>query len=291
MRHLLALGLGYSAAHLASALASKGWTVAGTSRSEEGATKLARRGWTGIHFPGDAPSRMLADEIGRATHILVSIPPAAAGDPAMLHHARHIAASRGLRWIGYMSTVGVYGDHGGAWVDETTPVTPLSERSRWRVEAETAWLGLGKRSGQRVNIFRLPGIYGPGRSAFEALRAGTSRRIVKPGQVFNRIHVHDIARTIEAAILADTHHDLYNVTDDEPAPFDEVVTYAAALLGVEPPAAVLFDKAGLSPMAASFYRESKRVSNKRMKDDLGMILQFPTYREGLSAILAEERGA
>lgn len=288
MSHLLALGLGYAASRLAKRLSAKGWTIAGTSRSPEGAKQIAGRGWSGIHFNGDRPIADLRRELARATHVLASIPPGADGDPALLCHAADIEGSPNVRWIGYFSTVGVYGDRGGGWVDETTPVAPLSERARRRVAAENEWRRLGQRSGNRVVVFRLPGIYGPGRSPFDALRAGTARRIVKAGQVFNRIHVDDIASVVEAAMDRPTINETYNVTDDAPSAPDEVIAFAAQLLGMEPPPAIPIAEAALSPMAASFYAESKRASNARLKADLGIDLDYPTFREGLGAILAEE---
>jgi nucleoside-diphosphate-sugar epimerase len=189
-------------------------------------------------------------------------------------------------WIGYLSTIGVYGDHQGRWVDETTPVSPGSQRSRQRVVAETAWLDFAARSGKRMQIFRLAGIYGPGRSAIDNLRDGTARRIVKRAQVFNRIHVDDIAGTLAAAIgKLDAQYTIYNVTDDEPAPPQDVVAYAASLLNLPVPPDIPFERAPLSPMGLSFYAENKRVSNARIKADLGVVLQCPTYREGMAGIV------
>jgi nucleoside-diphosphate-sugar epimerase len=213
----------------------------------------------------------------------VSVPPDAQGDPVLRHHAEDIARSN-AEWIGYLSTIGVYGDHGGAWVDETAPATPSSERSRRRALAEQQWLDFGKASGKRVEIFRLAGIYGPGSSAIEGVRSGTTRSIVKPDQVFNRIHVEDIARTLIAAFSRPHVHAIYNVTDDEPAPPQDVNAYAATLLGLPPPVAIAYEAAELSEMGRSFYSENKRVRNDRIKNDLGVQLAFPTYREGLAAI-------
>ena len=221
--------------------------------------------------------------------MLVSVPPDAGGDPAIVHHARDIEASPSIQWIGYLSTIGVYGDHGGAWIDETTPATPTHDRSRWRLAAEEAWRALGARSGKRCQVFRLPGIYGPGRSAIERVREGSARRIVKPGQVFNRIHVDDIAGALSAAMAGRGAHDVYNVTDDEPAPPQDVIAYAAALLHMPPPPEIAFEDAKLSPMVISFYAENKRVGNARLRDELGVKLKFPSYREGLQAILAQSR--
>jgi nucleoside-diphosphate-sugar epimerase len=289
MSHLLCIGLGYSAAALARRLAPRGWQITGTSRSEEGAGALAAIGARGLIFSGETASHDVAAAIRVATHVLVSIPPAETGDPALRHHARDLAESAALAWIGYLSTVGVYGDHAGGWVDETTPARPATQRSRWRLQAECEWRALGRQSGKRVHVFRLPGIYGPGRSAIEALRAGTARRIVKPGQVFNRIHVADIALALDHAIHTRAAPEILNVSDDEPAPPEDVVAFAAQLLGVPVPPAIAFNDAQLSPMARSFYSESKRVSNALMKSSLRLSLTYPTYREGLTAIASQLR--
>ncbi len=218
-----------------------------------------------------------------ADHILVSIPPDDAGDPVLKHFADDIAAAR-PKAIVYLSTVGVYGDHGGAWVDETSECRPVSKRSRERVAAEDAWRHFADDISAPLAIIRLAGIYGPGRGPFEKIRRGTARRIVKPGQVFNRIHVEDIAQIVNAAF---THraNGVFNGTDDEPAPPQDVLAYAAALLGLPPPPEAPFESADLSEMARSFYGESKRVRNDKIKRELGVRLVFPTYREGLQAIL------
>ncbi len=303
MSRMLCLGLGYSAHVTAERLAVAGWDIAGTARTTAGAEAIAARGWRGVVFDGAAPSRALAAALNSATHLLASVPPGSDGDPCLIHHAADIAAAPQLRSIAYFSTVGVYGGTEGGWVDEATPCDPVSERGQRRLAAETAWLNLGHGSGKRVTILRLPGIYGPGRSAFDALRAGTARRIIKPAQVFNRVHVEDIARAVEAVIAPvaggqpkapgkDAAHApaaIYNVTDDEPGPPQDVVAYAASLLGMPPPPDVPFEGADLSPMTRSFYGESKRVSNARLKADLGWTPLFPSYRDGLAAILASER--
>jgi nucleoside-diphosphate-sugar epimerase len=290
MTHLFCFGLGYSAQVLSRQLAAQGWRVSGTARSSGGARALADAGFEALVFDGLAPGPGVAEALRSATHVLISVPPDADGDPAIKHHARDIEASDSVKWIGYLSTIGVYGDHGGAWIDETTPANPTSQRSRWRLDAEEAWLALGASSGRRTQVFRLPGIYGPGRSAIERARDGSAQRIVKPGQVFNRIHVDDIAGALHAAILRRGTHRVYNVTDDEPAPPQEVVAYAAELLHMPPPPEIAFEDAKLSPMAQSFYAENKRVRNTRLRDELGVQLKFPSYREGLQAILAFERG-
>lgn len=281
---LFCFGLGYSARFLAQNLAAKGWAIAGTSR-DGAVTPIALQRFERAHPLTDAPQR-LAD----ATHLLISIPPDAAGCPVFDTHGADIAALRQLRWIGYLSSTNVYGDQAGGWVDETTPLAPSGARGRRRVAAEAAWLALGQRSGTPVHIFRLAGIYGPGRSALDALRAGTARRIVKPGQVFSRIHVADLATVLEAAMAkprgsTDGMGAIYNVCDDAPSPPEEVIAYAAALRGVTPPPLEDFATAALSPMARSFYDDSKRVSNRRIKDELGVTLRYPSYREGLAALL------
>jgi nucleoside-diphosphate-sugar epimerase len=289
MTHLFCFGLGYSAQALGRELLAQGWRVSGTARSRDAVTALRQSGFDALLFDGLQPGRGIADALHTATHVLISIPPMAYGDPALALHARELAASPSLGWIGYLSTIGVYGDHGGAWIDEETPAAPANERSRWRLAAEEAWLAFGARSGKRVQIFRLPGIYGPGRSAIERLREGTAQRIVKPGQVFNRVHVDDIAGALSAAMAGRGAYDVYNVTDDEPSPPQDVIAYAAELLHLPPPPEVSFEAARLTDMARSFYAENKRVRNRRLRSELGVDLKFPSYREGLRAILAHSR--
>jgi nucleoside-diphosphate-sugar epimerase len=283
---LVCLGLGYSARAFAVHMAARGSAVSGTSRTASGAAQIAASGWRGLVFDGVAPSEDLRGALQDATHLLVSIPAGPGGDPALLLHADDIAASPRLRWIGYLSTIGVYGDAAGGWVDETTPPEPALARTRHRVTAEQGWLDLGRRAGKPAYVFRLSGIYGPGRNAIESLRAGTARRLVKPGYVSNRIHVDDIATALAATVDGSPGYDLYNVTDDEPAPPQDVVAWAAGLIGVPVPPDIPFDAADLTPMAASFYATCKRVRNDRMKRDLGVRLAYPTYREGLAALVA-----
>jgi nucleoside-diphosphate-sugar epimerase len=289
MTHLFCFGLGYSAQSLGRDLLAQGWRVSGTARSRDAVAALEQSGFDAFLFDGLRPGAGAGDALRTTTHALISIPPMAYGDLALALHARELAASPSLTWIGYLSTIGVYGDHGGAWIDEETPPAPVSERSRWRLAAEEAWLAFGAQSGKRVQIFRLPGIYGPGRSAIDRLRAGTAQRIVKPGQVFNRVHVDDIAGALSAAMAGRGAHDVYNVTDDEPAPPQDVITYAAELLRMPPPPEVSFEAARLTDMAKSFYAENKRVRNARLRGELGVDLKFPSYREGLRAILAQSR--
>lgn len=282
---LLCLGLGYTARALAQRLAPRGFAITGTSRTADGAAAINRDGWQGLVLDGHTPpSDPVQEAVGTATHVLISASPDAAGDPVLRHLGAALGQATSLRWIGYLSTIGVYGGDEGAWVDETTAPRPTSDRNHWRLAAEAQWLDFGATHRCRVEVFRLPGIYGPGRSAIDQLLAGTARRIVKPGQVFNRMHVADIAAALEAAIATEPRHSLYNLTDDEPAPSDVVMTFAAQCLGIDPPPAIAFEDAQLSAMAKSFYGQSKRVSNRRMKAELGVVLRYPTYREGLRAL-------
>ena len=281
---LFVFGLGYSA--LAYVRAAKAGTerVVGTVRGSEEAPALARReGIEVIAFDGRGPSADVIAAFKGTTHLLVSVPPGEAGDPVINDHAADIAATASIASIVYLSTIGVYGDHGGGWVDEDTPPTPLTARSKARLAAENAWRHLAEGAGKPLAILRLAGIYGPGRNALVDLKAGTARRIVKPGQMFNRIHVGDIALAIAAAF--DRRADgVFNLADDEPAPPQDVVAYAAELLGVPPPPAIPFESADLSPMGRSFYGENKRVRNARMKESLGVSLRFASYREGLASL-------
>jgi nucleoside-diphosphate-sugar epimerase len=285
--NLLIFGLGYSSARFLELFGDRFEAIAGTVRSADKAMRLAARFGCPVHvFDGFAASPALQAAIDGATHILVSIPPDAQGDPVLRMVAERIGKAPALRWIGYLSTVGVYGDHAGAWVDEGSELRPVSERGVRRVEAEAGWLALGRDAGKPVQIFRLGGIYGPGQNAVENVRDGTARRIIKPGQVFNRIHVDDIAGAVMAGLLHPQVGPAINVVDSEPAPPQDVVTYAAQLLGVEPPPEVDFEAANLSPMGRSFYGENKRVSNRLLLEGLKYHFKFPTYREGIaSAVL------
>jgi nucleoside-diphosphate-sugar epimerase len=278
---LFCFGFGYSAENLLRRLSPRDLSFAGTRTN----TPSSERGEIAI-YKGDAPSPEVRALLTGSTHILVSIPPDLEGDVVLRHYRQEIAALPGLLWIGYLSTVGVYGDHKGAWVDEESAVMPIAERSLRRLQAERAWLKFGAETGRRVETFRLSGIYGPGRSVIDGLRAGSARRILKPGQVFNRIHVDDISRVLAAAIDKDCGYGIYNVSDDEPAAPEEVIAYAAELLGLPVPPAVPFEQAGLTGMAASFWAENKRVRNTRIRKNLGVDLLYPTYREGLRALAA-----
>jgi NAD dependent epimerase/dehydratase family enzyme len=278
---LFCFGYGYSAEALVRKLSPRLTSAAGTRTGLADAPVPAV---TLATYTGDAPSAEVRRLLEGSTHVLVSIPPDLEGDAVLRHFAEDLATLPDLTWIGYLSTIGVYGDCKGAWVDEAAPVSPTSERSLRRAQAERAWMEFGEEAGRRVDIFRLAGIYGPGRSVIDNLHKGTARRIVKPGQVFNRIHVDDIARVLSAAVDAQTEHRVFNVSDDEPAPPEDVVAYAAELLGLPVPPAVPFAEAGLTGLAASFWGESKRVRNGRIRGDLGVDLVYPTYREGLRAL-------
>jgi len=282
---LFAFGLGLSAQALAERLAGKGWQIAGTARDVGRIGQLARRGYEIAQYSGEAGNSALPNALQGTTHLLHSIPPGPEGDPVLAHYRDRIAALPELAWIGYLSTVGVYGNQEGHWVDETTRPKPNSARTEARVEAEQAWLDFGRETGVPVQVFRLAGIYGPGRSVFDKLKAGTARRVNKDGQVFSRIHIEDIASVLEASIARPCAGAVYNVADDEPAAPGDVVAYAAALLGMTPPPEVDFAEADLTPMARSFYEGSRRIGNARIKSELGVKLRYPTYREGLKSLL------
>ena len=279
---LLSFGHGYSAKALTELLIPQGWRIIGTTRSVEKADALTATGVEPLIFPGDDVSAA----IDGAAHLLISAGPDADGDPVLREVGDQIAArARHFEWVGYLSTTGVYGDHGGAWVDEDTPLTPTTRRGQWRKEAEAAWAAI---SGLPLHIFRLAGIYGPGRGPFAKVRAGTARRIIKPNQVFSRTHVEDIAQIIAASIAQPAPGTAYNVCDDDPAPPQDVIEHAAQLLGLPIPPAEDFETADMTPMARSFYAESKRVRNDRIKDALGVQLIYPTYKEGLAALLQHQ---
>jgi nucleoside-diphosphate-sugar epimerase len=284
--HLFCFGFGYTARTLARRLVAEGWIVSGTCRTQDTATALRAAGFSAGVFDRDHPLPRKA--LDGVKHLLVSVPPDAAGDSVLAMHGEDIAGIKGLSWLGYLSTTGVYGDRGGGWVDETAALSPSGERGRRRIAAEAGWLDLWHRRRVPVHIFRLAAIYGPGRNPFEALRAGTAKRIDKPGQVFSRIHVEDLARVLAASISRPQPGAFYNVCDDDPAAPEAVVAHAAALLGMPAPPLVPLESAELSPMARSFYDDNKRVSNRLIKSELGVTLRYPNYRAGLAAILADE---
>ncbi len=277
---LLVFGHGYTATALSRRLVPLGWRVVGTVRNPDRMRQLTEIGVEARLWPGDD----LGDIPEQASHILMSIAPDAGGDPVLNGLGGRMARAGQRAWIGYLSTTGVYGDRGGGWVDEGSALAPVTRRGAWRVNAEAAW----HERIERTHIFRLAGIYGPGRGPFEKVRAGTARRIIRPGQVFSRIHVDDLVSVLIASMQRPDPGTIYNVCDDLAAPPEDVIEYAARLLGMDVPVAVPFASAEMSPMARSFYSESKRVRNDRIKAELSVALQYPTYRQGLRAIVDRE---
>jgi nucleoside-diphosphate-sugar epimerase len=288
--NLFVFGAGYSARAAIDALRREGGVeVSATTRTLQKAQDLTGSGIVPHLFEGTEPSETVSAALAHATHLLISIAPGPDGDPVLLHHGADIVAAPRLRWIGYYSTIGVYGDADGAWIDEGAATEPLSARNRYRLDAEARWRDLADGRNTPLAILRLAGIYGPGRSPFDKLRNGTARRINKPGQVFNRIHVADIGAITAAAARAEL-SGIFNLADDEPAPPQDVIAQAAELIGMAPPPEVAFEDADLSPMAKTFYAGNRRVSNAKIKSALGHGLLYPTYREGHAAILASEKG-
>lgn len=289
-KRLFCFGLGYSAQALARDLrAEGGWRIAGTSREPDKAA-APRLDGSDVHaFDGTQPLRDAGTTLAGTTHLLLSVPPDESGDAVLRWHGADIVklmmASPRLVWVGYLSTTGVYGNRAGGWVDEASERRPTGERGRRRLMAEDGWLALWREHGVPVHLFRLAGIYGPGRSALDTVRAGKAQRIDKPGQVFSRIHVDDIAAVLRASVAKPNPGAAYNVCDDNPAAPEEVIGYACELLGVPPPPLVPFGSAELSPMARSFYEDNKRVRNGRIKTELGVALRYPDYRAGLNALL------
>ena len=301
MTTLLCLGFGYSAQHYAALYGKRFQRIVGTTRSEENAAVLHSRRFGGnvaeiLVFDGAVSSPELAAAIADATALLVSIAPDRDIDPVLAHLRGAIAAAPRLKSIVYLSTIAVYGNHDGRWIDETTRLTPLLTRAANRIDAECAWQALGEAHDVPVAVIRIAGIYGPGANALEAVKAGRARRIIKPGQVFNRIHVADLAQIVDKAVdmaLTRRAAGIFNAADDEPTAPADPVALAATLLGVAPPAEIAFEEAKktMSPLAISFYGESKRVRNDRIKSVLGVSLRYPTYREGLRALATEMSGS
>ena len=283
-------GLGFSAraalAHLR--YGERTVNVSSSTRTANKANLLTQQGVEAHVFDGIVPGATLGPSLRKASHVVLSIAPDEAGDPALIHHRADLDAADGLEWLCYYSTIGVYGDFGGAWIDESAPLVPRNQRSDRRVLAEQAWRDYARERGVKLAILRLGGIYGPGRSAFDKLRDGTARPIAKPGQVFNRIHVADIGRVTALAAAARL-DGTFNLVDDAPAPPQDVILHAAGLLRVTPPPVEDFASAALTPMQRSFYADNKRVSNAAIKQALGIELLYPDYRSGLAAILEEER--
>lgn len=286
---VLVLGCGYTGSHLARFLLDQGISINITTRkglSPEVKPEVKAACYTFCH-EAEASTPLAAEALTGVTHVLHSIPPSHKGVDSVAVCLLPALEAAELQWFGYLSTTGVYGDSQGAWVDETTPVNPQNERSHHRVSAETTFLS----SKLPTHIFRLPGIYGPGRSIFDRFKSGTVRRIDRPGHVFCRIHVDDIVRTLWASMQQPHPNSIYNVCDDEPTEPSNLIVEAARLLDISPPESIPFDQAELSPMSASFWSESRRVANQKIKADLSVTLQHPTYREGLRAILLEQAPA
>jgi len=276
---LLSFGHGYSARALAAVLIPQGWRVIGTTRSADEADAIRESGAEPLIWPPADCAQALED----ATHLLTSAAPTANGDPVLASLGEQIArAAPRLEWAGYLSTTAVYGDQGGGWVDETTPPAPVSDRAQRRVDAEAEWAAIPDLP---IHIFRLAGIYGPGRGPFAKVRNGTARRIIKQGQVFSRIHVEDIAQILSASIKRPNPQAIYNACDDEPVPPQDVIAHAAELLGMPVPRAIPFEEAEMTPMARSFYGENRRGRNDRIEDELGVELLYPGYREGLEGLV------
>ena len=279
---LLSFGHGYSARALSRILLPQDWRIIGTTRDEDKAVRLMNEGIEPRIWPGAD----MIPALNAATHILISAGPDDAGDPVLAQLETEVATRAGqFEWVGYLSTTGVYGDHDGDWVDEETPLTPATKRGIARVEAEAAWQAIADLP---LHIFRLAGIYGPGRGPFAKVRNGTARRIIKHGQVFSRTHVADIARILAASIKKPNIGSIYNICDNDPAPPEDVIAYAAELLGMPIPEAIDFKTADMTPMARSFYAESKKVRNDKIKTELGVELLYPDYKTGLKALLARE---
>ncbi len=285
---LFCFGLGYSARRIIAR--AENAEASGATHDPEAASAWRREGVAAFAFEGARDEEALLAAVARAQILLVSAPPGEGGDPAFARFARQIAAAPDLQRILYLSSVGVYGDRGGAWVEETSPPAPSSPRGRRRLLAEGQWRAFGEERGVPVDILRLAGIYGPGRNALVKLRAGEARRVVKPGQIFNRIHVEDLAEIARRFIEAGGPGAIWNVADEEPAPPQDVVAFAANLLGLTPPPEEAFETASLSLMTRSFYGDNRRVSVDKLRRELDYRWLYPSYREGLSALAAAGEG-
>ena len=279
---LFCFGFGFSAQALAERLSLKNWCVSGTCRSKD--KKISLTNLPIISFDGTHASQEILEALSDATHLLISIPPQTSGDVVLKNFSPNIRSNKNLKWIGYISSTGVYGDTQGEWVDESSPLQPATELNVRRVESESAWLKMARQNGCPVMVFRCVGIYGPGRNLLISVKQGRARRIEKPGLVFSRIHVEDLVQTLEASIQKPKPGEIYNVCDDEPAPPSEAAEYAFKLLNISPPPLIPLDSAELSEIARGFYKNCKRVSNKKIKEELGVKLKYPNYRSGLDAI-------
>ncbi len=292
-RKLFCFGYGYSCDYIGYALQQAGgWKIAGTTRDMDKKSLMKERGIKAVIFdyekPLDNPDHFFKD----VTHLLISTPPNDAGDPVFLMHAEDILRQNTIEWVGYLSSTSVYGDRGGDWVDENTELLPSNKRGSRRAKAEKQWLSLYEAYNLPVHIFRLAGIYGPGRSALDSVRAGMARRTDKPGHVFSRIHVDDIVQVLIASMNTIHPGGVYNICDDHAAASHEVIEYACHLLGLEPPPLIPFDDIDMAPIARSFYSENKRVRNDKIKTELGVNLHYPNFKSGLKACFeAEEHAA
>lgn len=292
-KRLFCFGYGYTSDFLGRHLAGlgEGWTLAGTTRSIEKQRALKQQGIDAYIFDVENPLADPLQYLRGTTHLLISTPPDQDGDLVYRYHADDILNLPDLEWVGYLSTTGVYGDRDGGWVDESIEARPSSIRGTRRARAEEQWLSVFRDSGLPMHVFRLAGIYGPGRSALDSVRAGIARRIEKPGHAFSRVHVDDIVQVLTASFAKPNPGTIYNVSDNEAAPSHEVIGYACRLLGKQPPPLVRFEDANLAPITLSFYSENKRVRNDRIKQELGVVLKYPDYRSGLEGCLSVENAA
>ncbi len=292
-KHLFCFGYGYSCEYLGYELLKHGgWRVSGTTRDRERRAYLRSRGVNACLFDDDLPLPDILYMLRDVTHIVISTPPSSEGDPTFNMHACDLIKLPNLEWVGYLSTTGIYGDRNGDWVDENSESRPTTKRGSRRLDAENQWKSLLNSCGLPVHIFRLAGVYGPGRSALDSMRSGVARRIDKPGHAFSRIHVEDLVHVLVSSMLAPKAGEIYNICDDNPALSHEVIDYACSLLGIKSPPLVPFDKVALSPIHSSFYADNKRVRNDKIKNDLGVILKYSSYKEGLQACIdAEEYNA
>jgi len=280
---LVVFGLGFTSEAFLRFAEGRFTSVVATVRSAEKAARKTKLGCEVLVFNEQSADARLSEALCEADAVLISVGPDEAGDPVLRRFAGEIERSNSIRWIGYLSTIGVYGDADGGWVDETVAPNPSHARTQRRVEVEQEWLALGARSGKTTQIFRLAGIYGPGRNPILNLDQ-RAQRVIKKGQVFNRIHVDDIAQVLLASMDKPRQGAVYNVSDNEPAPPQDVLLFAAQVMGREPPPEVPFEQAVMSDMARSFYADNKRVSNRLIREELGVELRYPTYREGVAAL-------
>lgn len=288
-KHLFCFGFGYCCDYLGHALMKQGgWRISGTTRDSDKRKDLRARGIQAHLFDNDLPLPDLLYMLRDVTHIIISTPPDDDGDPVFQLHAEEIVQLKNLQWVGYLSTTGAYGDRDGGWVDENSTLRPTTKRGSRRLKAEEQWLSLAQNNNLPVHIFRLAGIYGPGRSALDSVRSGIARRINKPGHAFSRIHIDDIVQILRASMDHPKAEEVYNICDDMPAPSHEVIDYACQMLGIESPPIKDFYEVDMAPITRSFYADNKRVHNDKIKNDLGVCLLYPNYKEGLKACLEVE---